>query len=147
MSGATLPKTHIKWVADGLHTESRVPMQAAGYRGAMTYVAVPAEALLDSPFQLRSLSPALTPSGSEGTWYRYEIVQGTSMITGLRSGSAAEVGLAVHAMVDRLNERRAKASNKKPKPKPKRTGAPRPAPGSAREPGVLAGPIVPPITG
>lgn len=71
--------------------------------------------LLDSSFRLHSLAPAPTPAGSEGTWFRYEIMQGTSMITGVRSGTEAEVNLAVQTMVDQLNERRIRAASKKPK--------------------------------
>ncbi|MET0535885.1 MAG: hypothetical protein ABW171_16835 [Steroidobacter sp.] len=64
------------------------------------------EMLLEVPFQLASLTPADAPTGAEGTWFRYVIMQGTNEITGLRAGSRPEVQRLVDEMVERLNERR-----------------------------------------
>ena len=69
-----------------------------------------------APYQLHSIAPAATPAGSEGTWFRYVIVQGANEITGLRPGNHNEVDFAVREMVDRLNERSAGKNTKKLKP-------------------------------
>jgi hypothetical protein len=66
------------------------------------------QTVLESPFQLESLDETTAPEGSEGSWYRYVISQGTNTITGTRSGSRAEVTALLHEMVQRLNERRGK---------------------------------------
>ena len=60
------------------------------------------------PFELvdiveESRAPA---DGIPGTWYRYRITQGDSVITGLRQGSRQSVTLALEAVVEALNERR-----------------------------------------
>lgn len=60
----------------------------------------------ESPFRLTSLIPAGAPEGSDGSWFRYVIMQGSNRITGLRSGAEAEVKHLVHDMVARLNDRR-----------------------------------------
>lgn len=74
----------------------------------MSRAAVPAtEANHETPFRLESLARTSTPAGSEGTWYRYVISQGTNQITGVRSGEQSEVTHLVGEMVERLNERRA----------------------------------------
>ncbi len=65
------------------------------------------------PYQLKLIDLATTPDGSEGTWYRYVIVQGMSEITGMRPGNHDEVDFAVREMVDRLNERSAGKTAKK----------------------------------
>lgn len=58
------------------------------------------------PFRLASLSATGAPEGSDGTWYRYVIVQGTNRITGVRNGAEDEVMHLVQDMVERMNERR-----------------------------------------
>ena len=58
-------------------------------------------------YRLESLDPVATPQGSEGTWFRYVIAQGSNLITGMHSGNKAQVDYAVREMVERLNERRA----------------------------------------
>lgn len=60
-----------------------------------------------APFRLASLIATSAPEGSEGTWFRYVIAQGTNRITGVRCGAEAEVTHLVKDMVERLNERRA----------------------------------------
>lgn len=85
------------------------------------------EAVPTPRYQLQSIIPAMTPEGSEGTWYRYVIVQGENEITGLRSGNQNEVDLAIREMVDRLNERSAgKAAKKTNQPAPKSQPQPLP---------------------
>ena len=71
------------------------------------------EMLLEVPFRLESLTPADAPAGSEGTWFRYVIAQGTNEITGLRSGSRNEVQQLVDEMIERMNERRIGKAKKK----------------------------------
>ena len=67
-------------------------------------------------YQLKSIElVAPCPEGSEGTWYRYIIVQGTSEIAGMRPGDHAQVDIAVREMVDRLNERSAGKNAKEDK--------------------------------
>lgn len=57
-------------------------------------------------FRLHSIEPVpAPPDGCTGTWYRYVIVQGSNVISGLRSGTLAELDPLLHQMVDRLNER------------------------------------------
>jgi hypothetical protein len=64
------------------------------------------EMLLEVPFRLASITPAEAPTGSDGPWHRYVILQGENEITGLRAGSQAEVQRLVDDMIERLNERR-----------------------------------------
>jgi len=74
--------------------------------------------LTDPPeprYQFKSITIAPTPEGSDGTWYRYVIAQGSNEIAGLRRGDQSEVNIAVREMVDRLNERSAGKSAKKAK--------------------------------
>ena len=59
-------------------------------------------------YRLDSVVPATAPAGSDGTWYRYVIVQGANTITGFRSGTLAELNPVLQEMVDRLNERAGK---------------------------------------
>lgn len=75
---------------------------------------VPAtEALLEVPFVLHSVTPVDAPPGCEGVWHSYVIAQGSNQITGLRAGTQAEVTQLVHAMIERLNERRIGKQKKK----------------------------------
>lgn len=73
----------------------------------------PTEVLLEVPFRLASITPAEAPAGSDGSWYRYVILQGENEITGLRAGSQSEVQRLVDEMVERLNERRIGKAKKK----------------------------------
>lgn len=82
----------------------------------MSSIDLLAEPVLETPYQLRSIVRTATPEGSQGTWYRYVIEQGSRHITGLRSGSEAEVDVAVREMIVGLNERSAGKSKKKLKP-------------------------------
>lgn len=68
------------------------------------------------PFRLASLIKTGAPEGSDGTWYRYVIAQGTNEITGIRNGAEAEVAHLVGEMVERLNERRAGKTKTRIKP-------------------------------
>ena len=73
----------------------------------MTKQSNPVDALLAVPFHVDSIDPAPAPDGAEGLWHRYVIKQGpTNTITGIRSGTRAEVGMRLEAMVECLNERR-----------------------------------------
>lgn len=58
-------------------------------------------------FKAGDVTKTEPPAGTEGgTWYRYEITQGTNRITGYRQGSKASVMRSVAEHVERLNERR-----------------------------------------
>lgn len=76
----------------------------------------PVDALVEPGYQLKSIDVTDTPEGSDGTWYRYVIAQGSNEVTGMRTGSLLEVDFAVRDMVLRLNERRGGKSTKKYKP-------------------------------
>ena len=65
-------------------------------------------ALVETPFQVDSIVPVAAPTGSDGDWYCYVIGQGTNKITGMRSGSRAELDATLQLMVDKLNERAGK---------------------------------------
>lgn len=69
-------------------------------------------------YQILSIVQSAAPSDSEGTWFRYVIVQGANQIIGWRAGSAKEVEFAVRVMVDGLNERSKGNHVKKTKPEP-----------------------------
>jgi hypothetical protein len=71
------------------------------------------EMLLEVPFRLESITPADAPAGSDGSWFRYVILQGENEITGLRAGSQNEVQRLVDEMIERLNERRLGKAKKK----------------------------------
>ena len=71
------------------------------------------EVLLEVPFRLASITPAEAPTGSEGPWFRYVILQGANEITGLRAGTQTEVQRLVDEMIERLNERRIGKAKKK----------------------------------
>jgi hypothetical protein len=61
----------------------------------------------DKPFELRSINKSEPPSGSLGSdWVRYEIGQGSNLITGYRQGSLASIKRAAEEIVVGLNERR-----------------------------------------
>lgn len=66
------------------------------------------QAVVDFLYRLDSVVPTATPEGSDGTWYRYVIVQGANTITGLRPGTLAELNPVLEDMVARLNERAGK---------------------------------------
>ena len=62
---------------------------------------------LSDPFRIVSIISSVAPNGAAGAgWFRYEIVQGTNRIVGLRDGGIDNVTNAVELMVARLNERR-----------------------------------------
>lgn len=65
------------------------------------------ETFLELPFKVDSISTTAAPVGTEGLWHSYVITQGTNVITGVRSGTHAEVRMLLEGMVERLNERRA----------------------------------------
>jgi hypothetical protein len=59
-------------------------------------------------FILRSLERAAGPEGSDGhDWFRYQIVQGTNIVSGHRRGNVADVRAYVEGIVGALNDRRA----------------------------------------
>jgi hypothetical protein len=61
----------------------------------------------DEPFELRSVHKSDPPSGSQGSdWVRYEIKQGSNLITGYRRGSIASIKRVAEEIVVGLNERR-----------------------------------------
>jgi hypothetical protein len=61
----------------------------------------------DKPFELRSVHKSDAPAGSQGNdWVRYEIRQGSNIITGYRRGSIASIKRAAEQIVVGLNERR-----------------------------------------
>ena len=60
------------------------------------------------PFEIVALEQTASPDGSDADdWYRYELTQGTTTITGYKQGEADEVREEVASLVARLNERRA----------------------------------------
>ncbi len=60
------------------------------------------------PFEVVTLEQTTSPDGSNADgWYRYELTQGTTTITGYKQGAAEEVREEIASMVSRLNERRA----------------------------------------
>ena len=60
------------------------------------------------PFEIVALEQTAPPDGSDAdNWYRYELTQGTTTITGYKQGEADEVREEVTSLVARLNERRA----------------------------------------
>ncbi len=60
------------------------------------------------PFEIVALEQTDSPDGSDADdWYRYELTQGTTTITGYKQGGAEEVREEVASLVSRLNERRA----------------------------------------
>jgi hypothetical protein len=63
--------------------------------------------VIDMPFRLDSVTPVRGPDGDQGTWHRYVITQGhgVNTISGMRSGTLAEINIQLQQMVERLNER------------------------------------------
>ena len=60
------------------------------------------------PFEIISLEQTASPDGSDtDDWYRYELTQGTTTITGYKQGEADVVKEEITSLVARLNERRA----------------------------------------
>lgn len=72
--------------------------------------------LNEFPYELRSVTPAEPPPGDDGTWYRYEIAQGASLIVGLRCGTESEVDFFLRDTIGRLNERRMGKNRSRVKP-------------------------------
>lgn len=61
----------------------------------------------DEPYELRAVKKSEAPSGSDGeNWIRYEITQGTNVITGYRQGSVTAIRRVAEEIVVGLNERR-----------------------------------------
>jgi len=61
----------------------------------------------NEPFALLSVHRSEPPTGSEGKdWVRYEIVQGSNLITGYRQGSVTSIKKVAEEIVVGLNERR-----------------------------------------
>lgn len=59
------------------------------------------------PFTLDSVKQTSPPSGCEGQlWCKYVIMQGESVIEGMRRGGPAAVTDAIEELVVQLNERR-----------------------------------------
>lgn len=72
----------------------------------MAHATASTEVNHEAPYELRSVSQTRPPHGSDGTWYRYVIAQGASVVVGVRSGTEAEVDYFLRDMIERLNERR-----------------------------------------
>jgi hypothetical protein len=61
----------------------------------------------DEPYELKAVHKSEAPPGSDGKdWVRYEIAQGSNLITGYRQGSVAAIKRAAEEIVVGLNERR-----------------------------------------
>ena len=59
-------------------------------------------------FVLRSLERAADPEGTDARdWFRYQIVQGTNVVSGHRRGNVGDVRAYVEGIVTALNDRRA----------------------------------------
>lgn len=61
----------------------------------------------DEPYELKAVKKTDAPTGSQGdNWIRYEITQGTNVITGYRQGSVKAIKQVAEDIVVGLNERR-----------------------------------------
>ena len=61
----------------------------------------------NEPYQLKAVNKAEPPSGGQGKdWVRYEIAQGSNLITGYRQGTLTAIKRAAEEIVAGLNERR-----------------------------------------
>lgn len=61
----------------------------------------------DEPYELKAVNRTDPPPGSEGKdWVRYEIAQGTNLITGYRQGTVTSIKRVAEEIVVGLNERR-----------------------------------------
>ena len=61
----------------------------------------------DKPYELKAVKKSDAPSGSEGSnWIKYEITQGSNVITGYRQGSVTAIRRVAEEIVVGLNERR-----------------------------------------
>jgi hypothetical protein len=61
----------------------------------------------DEPYELKAVNRTDPPPGSEGKdWVRYEIAQGTNLITGYRQGTVSAIKRVAEEIVVGLNERR-----------------------------------------
>lgn len=61
----------------------------------------------NEPFELLSINKSEPPEGSQGKdWVRYQIVQGSNVITGFRQGTIKANKLVVEQIIEGLNERR-----------------------------------------
>jgi hypothetical protein len=61
----------------------------------------------DKPYELKAVHKSDSPTGSDGeNWIRYEITQGTNVITGYRQGSITAIKRVAEEIVVGLNERR-----------------------------------------
>lgn len=78
----------------------------------MAKLASATQAVLETPFRIESIAEAEAPDGSEGTWHRYVLIQGSNTITGIRCGTRVEVSQLLEEMVERLNERLGKQQAK-----------------------------------
>jgi hypothetical protein len=59
------------------------------------------------PSELKAVQKSEPPPGSDGKdWIRYEIAQGSNLITGYRQGTVAAIKRAAEEIVVGLNERR-----------------------------------------
>jgi hypothetical protein len=103
----------LRHFGSGREAIGRVKTRSLAYGASMSKTAAVRNHEL--PFRIESIAKAATPAGSEGSWYRYVISQGTNQITGIRSGEQSEVNSLVAQMVERLNERR--GGNTRPKAK------------------------------
>jgi len=61
----------------------------------------------DKPYELKAVKKSDAPSGGQGeNWIKYEITQGTNVITGYRQGSVTAIKRVAEEIVVGLNERR-----------------------------------------
>lgn len=61
----------------------------------------------DEPYELKAVKKTEAPTGSQGeNWIRYEITQGTNVITGYRQGNVKTIRREAEEIVVGLNERR-----------------------------------------
>jgi hypothetical protein len=61
----------------------------------------------DEPYALKGVKKSDAPSGSQGeNWIKYEITQGSNVITGYRQGSVTAIKRVAEEIVVGLNERR-----------------------------------------
>jgi len=61
----------------------------------------------DEPYELKTVKKTDAPEGNQGNnWIKYEITQGTNVITGYRQGSVTGIKRVAEEIVVGLNERR-----------------------------------------
>ena len=75
----------------------------------------PTHAYLEAPFEVESVARIAAPAGHIGDWWLYVLCQGSnrsSAITGQRGGSRLELDAHVAVLLEQLNQRLTKPTEK-----------------------------------